>query len=106
MTTPSPEETMDIAPIANFMGKWTVDATTAGAQIDLDVAPGKFNMTMAGSSKDFTYTILEDGSLNVEGETLRKPQRWVLKELSDESVGICWNPDSDKPKTIPFTRPE
>lgn len=96
--------------LGNFetlLGNWTVDAATAGLQMDISFTEdGKFHQKMGElSEQSGTWEIVDEQHIKVVTPST-KGQTWLVTNLSNEGVSICWNPDSDDPKTIPFQRAE
>lgn len=93
-------------PYPELMGKWTCDAATAGVQVDMELKEdGSMWWSMAGNEQNGTWEPSGENMIKVVIPTAPDGQLWEVKDLTNESVGICWNPTADKPKTIPFTRP-
>ncbi len=93
-------------PLSDLMGKWACDAATAGVDVAMELKDdGIFWMSMAGNEQNGTWEPSGENMIKVVTENAPNGQLWEVKDLTTESVGICWNPTADKPKTIPFTRP-
>lgn len=93
-------------PYSDLMGKWTCDAATAGVQVDMELKDdGSMWMSMAGNEQSGTWEANSENMIKVTTTNAPNGQIWEVKNLTSESVDICWNPSSDKPKTIPFSRP-
>ena len=93
-------------PFPDLLGKWACDAATAGVDVAMELKnDGTFWMSMAGNEQNGTWEASGDNMIKVIVPTAKDGQLWEVKDLTPESVGICWNPSSEKPKTIPFTRP-
>ena len=88
-----------------LLGNWTVDAETAGLQIDISFTEdGKFHQKMGEHSEQSgTWEVVDEQHIKVVTPST-KGQTWLISDLSNDGVSICWNPDSDDPKTIPFQR--
>ena len=87
-----------------LIGKWTVDAATAGVKMDLTFnEDGSFKQVMGTINQTGTWEVVDDTHVKVTTPNT-KGQTWLITELTDASVNICWNPDSPKPKTIPMRR--
>ncbi|MBT8327422.1 MAG: hypothetical protein KJP21_06845 [Bacteroidia bacterium] len=93
-------------PFPDLMGKWACDAATAGVDVAMELKDdGSFWMSMAGNEQNGSWEASGENMIKVIVPTAKDGQIWEVSDLTPESVGICWNPTSDKPKTIPFTRP-
>ncbi len=101
------EQEVEESPLGNFsilVGEWTVDAATAGVQLDLIFGDdGSFNQKMGEINADGTWEVVDEEHIkiltpNTTGQT------WLVTNLTETTVSFCWNPDSPKPKTIPMER--
>ena len=89
----------------NLVGDWFVDAATAGTDVYLSFgADGSFSHEMADVKGTGSWKVINDEFIEVESTTQRTPKKWRISELDRNTVDICWNPESAKPKTIPFKR--
>ncbi len=89
-----------------LQGKWTVDAATAGAQIDLTFnEDGSFAQKMGPVDfQNGTWTIVDDEHINIiTPNTKAEGQKWKVTELTESSVNLTWNLER-KPMTLPMTR--
>ncbi len=102
-----------------LQGKWTVDAATAGAQIDLTFnEDGSFAQKMGPVDfQNGTWTIVDDEHINIITPNTKAPnlrlsfglnttpegQKWKVTELTESSVNLTWNLER-KPMTLPMTR--
>ncbi|MCF8297792.1 MAG: hypothetical protein K9J13_09640 [Saprospiraceae bacterium] len=100
----SAEEASPLGNFAGLVGEWTVDAATAGVQMDLTFGEdGSFKQLMGEINQDGTWEIIDENHVKVVTPNT-KGQTWLVTELTEESVNICWNPDKPEPKTIPMQR--
>lgn len=100
----SSEEESSLGAFKGLVGEWTVDAETAGIRMDISFgADGTYKQSMGTSKSNGTWEIIDDQHLIIVTQNT-KGQKWRVSELDESGVNICWNPDSEKPKTIPFTR--
>lgn len=87
-----------------LIGEWTVDAATAGVKMDLTFGnDGSFKQAMGTVNQTGTWEVVDDTHVKVITQNT-KGQTWLITDLTNASVNICWNPDSPKPKTIPMQR--
>ncbi len=102
-----PESKSQLGNFETLVGNWTVDAATAGLQMDISFTDdGQFHQKMGEShNQSGTWEIVDDQHIKIVTPST-EGQTWLVTDLNDESVNICWNPDSEKPKTIPFQRAE
>ena len=108
-TTPEPEEIVEESPFGNFsglVGTWTVDAQTAGVQLDLTFGEdGSFKQSMGTIQATGTWSRVDEEHINVVTQnTSAKGQTWKVADLTEETVNFTWNITSPKPKTIPMAR--
>lgn len=100
----SSEKESALGAFKGLVGEWTVDAETAGIRMDISFgADGTYKQSMGTSKSNGTWEIIDDQHLIIVTQNT-KGQKWRVSELNETGVNICWNPDSEKPKTIPFTR--
>jgi hypothetical protein len=97
----------ELGNFAGLIGNWTVDAETAGLRMDISFTEdGKFHQKMGESHEQSgTWEVVDDQHVKIVTPST-KGQTWLVTELTDEGVNICWNPESDDPKTIPFQKAE
>ena len=100
------EPTSTLGNYETLLGNWTVDAATAGMQMNISFTEdGKFHQEMGENIvQDGTWEIVDEQHIKIITPNT-KGQTWLITNLSNDGVNVCWNPDSDKPKTIPFQRP-
>jgi len=99
------EQTPSNSFLSSIVGEWTCDAATAGVQIDLEIKDdGTIVENLGGTIIDLKYEVISDNSLKVVNKDPNQGQTWEFTEIESNSMKMCWNPESDKPKTIPFTR--
>lgn len=105
-----PEETdmEEESPLGNFaqiVGNWTVDAATAGVKMDLSFSEeGVFTQKMGEINQEGTWEVVDEDHLKVTTPNTKNGQTWLVSNLTESTVDICWNPDSAKPKTLPMQR--
>jgi len=88
----------------DLVGKWTIDAATAGVQMDLSFGEdGSFTQKMGQINATGTWEVIDGEHIKIVTENT-KGQTWLVTGLADKTVDICWNPDSPKPKTLPMQR--
>ena len=87
------------------IGSWTVDAETAGIRMDLTFnEDGSYIQPMAGREIKGIWKQKDETHLSMQNEKQTKPDIWEIKGSSENTLNICWNPTSAKPKSIPFKR--
>gem|GEM_PF-1065584 len=108
--TPEPQHEEEVSPLGNFealVGTWSVDAATAGLAMTITLnEDGSFSHTMGDIAADGTWEVVDDEHIMIVTPNVENGQKWLVTDLTDASVNICWNPDSADPKTIPFQRAE
>lgn len=88
-----------------LVGKWTIDAATAGVQLDLTFgADGSFRQQMGEMDASGTWSVKDDTHILVETENTTEPHVWEVTDLTAHSVNISWNPDSPQMKILPMQR--
>ena len=91
--------------LGGILGEWTVDAATAGLQMDLRFNDdGSFWHSMGGQEAEGTWEMVDDDHIKIVTPNVPNGQTWLISNLNDSGVEICWNPESNDPKTIPFQR--
>lgn len=104
---PKEEEKEEESPLGAFqglVGSWTVDAATAGVQLDLTFTEeGGFTQKMGTLNGEGNWEIVDDEHIKISTQHT-KGQTWLITDLTENSVNICWNPDKPDPKTIPMER--
>lgn len=106
---PKEEEIEEVeSPLGYFsdlVGEWTVDAATAGIKMDLTFnEDGSFNQKMGEINADGTWEVAGEKSIKVTTPNAKDGQTWLVSNLTETSVDICWNPDNPNPKTLPMER--
>ena len=92
-------------PLNSLVGNWVADSIDAGVKVSLTIsADSTFNMKMATIDQSGTWSVIDDSTIVINHEKLKKGQTWRVRNLGSNTVGICWNPESKNPKTIPFKR--
>lgn len=88
-----------------LVGKWTIDAATAGVQLDLTFGEdGSFRQQMGEMDASGTWSVKDDTNILVETENTTEPHVWEVTDLTAGSVNISWNPDSPQKKVLPMQR--
>jgi hypothetical protein len=94
-----------VAAVEYFIGSWTVDAATAGIQMDLTLrADGSLSQKMGEQEQIGSWVQIDKNHLRITSTGAPKGQTWEIVKSTTDELDICWNPDSDQPKTIPFKR--
>lgn len=103
---PAPAPESKLGAYEGLLGNWTVDAATAGVKMDISFTEdGTFNQSMGENHKQSgTWEVVDDQHIKIVTPGAKNGQTWMVTDLTDKSVNVCWNPNSDKPKTIPFQR--
>jgi hypothetical protein len=104
-SAPEPEE--EVSVLGNFeglVGEWTVDAATAGVRMDLTFGEdGTFSQKMGAVNASGTWEVISDERIKLVTQNTTG-QEWLVTDLTETTVNICWNPDKPSPKTIPMQR--
>lgn len=91
--------------VESILGEWTCDAATAGVQIDINIKDDGSIFQKTGANETIQRYVALDGDrlqlINEKGETF---QTWEVKNITENSMDVCWNPESPDPKSIPYTR--
>ncbi len=103
--TEDASDQIDLGAWNNLVGSWTIDAKTAGIQLDLTFnKDGSFVQKMGQINGEGTWEIMDAEYILVTTQNAKKGQRWKITDLTKDGVNICWNPESNKPKTLPMQR--
>lgn len=88
----------------NLAGKWTVDAATAGIQMDLMFGEDmSFIQKMGAVNGEGTWEIVDETHIKIVTQNT-KGQTWQITDLTDDEMKVNWKPDAPNPKIIPMTR--
>lgn len=91
--------------VESILGEWTCDAATTGVQIAINIKDDGSIFQKVGVNETIQRYVALDGDrlqlINEKGETF---QTWEVKNITKNSMDVCWNPESPDPKTIPYTR--
>jgi len=102
---PEPEE--EVSALGNFeglVGEWTIDAATAGVQLDLTFGEdGSFAQKMGEINATGTWEVVSEDRIKLVTQNT-KGQEWLVTDLTETTVNVCWNPDKPNPKTMPMQR--
>lgn len=98
------EKESTLGKFEGLVGKWTVDAKTAGVKMDLTFgADGSFEQRMGQVKGEGSWEVLDNEHVNIVTQNT-KGQKWKVTQLTEHSVNLCWNLDKPNPKTIPMQR--
>lgn len=87
-----------------LVGAWTVDAATAGVKTDLTFGEDfSFTQKMGVVNGEGTWEVVDAEHIKIVTQNTTG-QVWRVTDLTENSVNICWNPDSDKPKILPMEK--
>lgn len=104
---PEIEEEQEESPFGNMeglIGNWTVDAATAGVQMDLSFGEdGSFTQKMGTVNGEGTWEVIDDEHINIVTQNTRG-SKCKITDLTETSFNLIWNTESANPKTIPMQR--
>ena len=97
-------EESNLGSFKGLVGEWSVDAAMAGVKMDLIFGEdGSFKQMMGQINGEGTWEVLDDEFVKIVTQNT-KGQTWKITDLTENSVNMCWNPESPNPKTIPMQR--
>ena len=89
---------------SELVGDWTIDAATAGIQMDLSFGEdGSFSQKMGAVNGEGTWEVVDEEHIKIVTQNTTG-QTWKVTDLTETTVNICWNPEAAKPKTLPMER--
>ena len=104
---PQEEPQEEESTLGNFealVGDWTVDAATAGVQMDLTFGEDmSFSQNMGAVNGEGTWEIVDETHIKIFTQNT-KGQTWEITDLNAEGMKVNWKPDAPNPKIIPMTR--
>lgn len=103
---PEVEEVSPFGELEGMIGTWTADAATAGVDVSLTFgADGSFNQEMGPVKGEGTWEMVDSEHIKIVTQNT-KGQTWLIKNLTESSVDVVWNPDAANPKTLPLKKAE
>lgn len=103
--TATPENSL--GNFSGLVGNWTVDAKTAGMKMDISFTQeGGYKQVMDSKEpivNEGTWEVVDDKHIKIVTPN-SKGQTWLITDLTESSVNVCWNPESAKPLTLPLQR--
>ena len=101
--TPQEEENT-LGNFEGLVGDWTVDAATAGVQMDLTFGKDmSFVQKMGTINGEGTWEIIDETHIRIVTQNT-KGQNWEITDLTTDQMKLNWKPDSPNPKIIPMNR--
>ena len=102
--TPKPESKW--GNFAGLVGEWNIDAETAGVETTFIFGEdGSFKQDMGVVQGEGTWEVIDEEHIKIVTQnTSEEGQTWLVTELAEATVNVCWNPEDPEPKVLPMSR--